>query len=177
MCFLRDSSQIARPTGRAGPSRLRKRGQFFFLHRRGVKGWVDAHRARGCERYARGAAYRVTPFNGYRFASAKSRKRSLWKAHGRSSVVLATLGNPFDRVIDIQADERHVRNAFVISNRDSASKLSPQRRSAARSTFRGRARPPPPRHFRREPCDFAGAKGGDLLQIRGRLNFLPEKCT
>lgn len=112
---------------RAGPNRTDcgNMDNFFFSPSKGCKrADLRAHRAQGdANGNACGTAYRVTSFNGYRFA--KSRKRTLKNAHGR------TLGNPFDRV-DIQADERHVRNALVISNRVSASRSSPQLGDGAR---------------------------------------------
>lgn len=66
--------------------------------------FFSPHRARGQKRNAgrRIELRRLTDID------LRARSRELWKTYGRSSFDPATLGNPFDRAIDNQADERHV---------------------------------------------------------------------
>jgi len=133
-CYFRPGVLFVRlqPYRLTGSDRLRKHEQFFFLHRKGGPTRTAQGDANG---NARGATYRVTPFNGYRFASAKSRALKSARSSPRPGHIRESLWSHYRA--DIQADERHVRNAFVISNRDSASKSSPLRRSTTHWTFRG----------------------------------------
>ena len=106
----------------------------FFSPPKGRRG-VNRHTAQEDRNGTRGGD--VIELRHLTDIDSRAQSRALWKAQGWSSFVPATLANLFDWVTDNQADEHHVRNAFVISNRDSASKSSPLRRSAAPWTFRG----------------------------------------
>lgn len=97
----------------------------FFLHQKGG----PTHTGDANETRAGGIELR-------RLTGIDSRARS--RENARSSLILATLGNPFDRAIDIQTDERHVRNAFVIKSWLRIEIVgAPQRQRTTRWTFRG----------------------------------------
>lgn len=143
--------------------RLRKHEQFFFpppdgSMGRGEADWRTPRRGMRAER--RIELRRLTGID--------SRARSHESAARSGGPIVprpATLGNPFDRAIDIQADGCYVRNAFVIPNRDSASKSSSSAPSRRRSATRGMMYLAGGgcrgvHYFSREPRDFNGAKWG-----------------
>jgi len=79
-----------------------------------MRDWV--HRARGMRAKTRGDDIALRRLTGYRFLRERAElanARALQNGRAIRSRRSATLGNPFDRGIDIQADERHVRKAFV----------------------------------------------------------------